>query len=185
MLIDTLFRSAPLELTLSLSVSLLQLHMYPLHHTSIQLRIHLRYVAPVFLAITCANDSSGSTVPPTQVLLMAFRRPIKASSIKVCTATSRCMVMGSVCRSRLMSVTGEPTQMRRLAEDWLGWRQSLHPTRFFVICEVLVFYRVCSRVSWSHVMARREHSRESVSLRDVYYHEQRLKVQRTNRFRPK
>lgn len=72
-------------------------------------------------AITCANDSSGSMAPPTPVPLMAFRRPIKVSRTKLCTATSHCTEMGPVCRSRLTSVTGEPTQMRRLPEDWLGW----------------------------------------------------------------
>ncbi len=52
--------------------------------------------------------------PPTRVPLMAFRRPIKASSTKLCTAMSRCIEMGLVCRFLLMSVTGEPTQTRSL-----------------------------------------------------------------------
>ena len=68
-------------------------------------------------AITCANDSSGSMALPTLVPVMVFRRPIKVSSTKLCTAKSHCMEMGPVCRSRLMPVTGEPTQMRRLAEE--------------------------------------------------------------------
>jgi hypothetical protein len=109
--------SRTLELTLLLSVSRLQPHTHPLHHTFIQLRINLRYVALMLPAVACANDSSGSMAPPTPVPLMAFRRPIKASSTKLCTATSHCMGMGPVCRSRLMLVTGEPTRMRRLSEE--------------------------------------------------------------------
>jgi hypothetical protein len=55
--------------------------------------------------------------PPTPVPAMVFRRPIKASSTKLCTAKSHYMETSPVCRSRLMSVTGEPTQMRRLSEE--------------------------------------------------------------------
>jgi hypothetical protein len=122
-LVDTLLRPEPLELTLLLSVSQLQPHMHPLHRTFIQLRINLRYVALVLPVITCANDSSGSMPPLTPVSITAFPRPIKAPRNKdeLCTATSHCTEMGPVRRSRLMPVTGEPTRMRSLAEDWLGW----------------------------------------------------------------
>jgi hypothetical protein len=147
----------PFELTFSLSASRSQPHTHPLHRTFIRLRINLRYVALVLPVITCANDSSGS-IPPIPVPLMAFRQPIKASSTKLCTAMSHCMEM-AVCRSRLMSVTGEPTQMRRWAEDWLEW---CHVLADSFIC----FPPISLYLSWSHVMARRVYIRESVS-RDV------------------
>lgn len=113
--------SRPLKLTLLPSVLRLQPHTDPLHLTFIQLRINLRYVALMLPAITCANDSSGSMAPPTPVPVMALRRSIKAPSTRLCTAKSHCMGVGPVCRSRLMSVTGELPQMRRLSEYWLGW----------------------------------------------------------------
>ena len=117
-LADTLICLVPLEFTLLLSVSQLQPHTHPLRHTFIQLRINLRYVVLILLAITCANGSSGLMAPPTLVPLTASRRPTKASRTRLCTAMSHCTEMGPDCRSRPMSVTGEPTQMRRLAEDW-------------------------------------------------------------------
>jgi hypothetical protein len=73
------------------------------------------------------------------------------------------MEMGPVCRSRLMSVTGEPTQMRRLAEDWLGWLNGLGAFRRN-LGDRSVYYSKGLIVFHDHnVMARRVHSRESIS----------------------
>jgi hypothetical protein len=49
--------------------------------------------------------------------------------------------------------------MRRLPEDWLGWR--VDSARFVVIWEIGLYVRRLATslcVSWSHVMARRVHS---------------------------
>jgi hypothetical protein len=155
-----------LELTRLLSASLLQLRTQALHHTSIRLRMHLRYDVFTPLTITYANDSSGSMAPLT-VPLMAFRRPIKASSNKLCTARSRYTEIPIWVRSRLMSATArEATRMRRLA--WMApeFRPGAFRSNLGGSWSVCLKARPSRSVSRSHVMAR-HHRHESVSLGDV------------------
>jgi hypothetical protein len=154
--VGRLLRPGPLEPTLLLSASQLQPHMHPLHRTFIQLRINLRYVALVLPVITCANDSSGSMPPLTPVSITAFPRPIKAlrNKGKLCTATSHSTEIGPVCHSHLMPVTGEPTRMRSLAEDWLGWLTRGVFQFGRLICILKSFQ---CRFVFRHVRARRLH----------------------------
>lgn len=111
--------SPRLDSTLLFSASLFQPHTHPLHHTSIRLRIHLRYDALMPLSIIHANDSSGLMALLTLMPLNTSRRHIKATSSKLCTARSRSTEIptwGPVCHFRLMPLTaGEPTRMKRLA----------------------------------------------------------------------
>lgn len=156
---------------LLLSASLSQLHTHPLHHTSIRLRIHLRYDAFTSLSITCANDNSGSMTPLTPLPLNTSRRHIKVSSSKLCTVRSRSTeipIWGLVCRSRLMPATArDSTRMKRLASMVPEFRPGAFGRNLG--CSWSVYLVACTSysVSWSHVMARDSNSRESESLGDV------------------